>query len=181
MSLTKDILILSHAMRYEPDLIVWLVTLESFPYDKQLFPPLLQNNPEPVRRLIAAYRLNLDPQSTDFRHFTCLGSHIDRVQTTTGGLVSFATLWGALGGYWHRSGNPINLRSPAGRPGCGSGISRLEPTQPEIHGSGDRPVGCRCIDRRQRSHRAGERTDVHQPGNQQRCALQFLLSALGLR
>ena len=31
MSLTKDLLILDEAMRYEPDLIIWPVTLESFP------------------------------------------------------------------------------------------------------------------------------------------------------
>jgi hypothetical protein len=39
-------------MRYQPDLIVWPITLESFPYDKQLFPPLLLNNPGPVKKLI---------------------------------------------------------------------------------------------------------------------------------
>lgn len=61
MSLTKDLLILSYAMRYEPDLVVWPVTLESFPRDKQFFPPLLQQNPEPVARLIAAYDLSFDP------------------------------------------------------------------------------------------------------------------------
>jgi hypothetical protein len=61
MSLTKDALLLSYAMRYEPDLIIWPLTLESFPYDKQLFPPLLQNNPEPVASLIRTHHLNLDP------------------------------------------------------------------------------------------------------------------------
>ncbi len=62
MSLMKDLLILSYAMRYDPDLIIWPVTLESFPYDKQLFPPLLQNNPEAVRTLIQEYGLRLNPQ-----------------------------------------------------------------------------------------------------------------------
>ena len=60
MSLSKDLLILSQALRYQPDLIIWPVTLESFPYDKQLFPPLIQNNPERMRQLIADYGLNLD-------------------------------------------------------------------------------------------------------------------------
>ena len=60
MSLTKDLLILSYAMRYQPDLIVWPLTLESFPYDKQLYPPLLQQNPEAVRALIDRYGLKLD-------------------------------------------------------------------------------------------------------------------------
>lgn len=61
LSLTKDLLLLSRVARYEPDLIVWLVTLESFPPDKQLFPPLVQNNAEAVRGLIAQYQLDLDP------------------------------------------------------------------------------------------------------------------------
>lgn len=62
MSLTKDLLLLDYAVRYQPDLIVWLVTLESFPRDKQLFPPLVQNNPEATRRLIEEYALDLDSQ-----------------------------------------------------------------------------------------------------------------------
>jgi hypothetical protein len=62
MSLTKDMLILSKALDHQPDLIVWLVTLESFPYNKQLFPPLLQHNPQSVRDLIQRFDLNLDPQ-----------------------------------------------------------------------------------------------------------------------
>jgi hypothetical protein len=66
MSLSKDLLILSQAMRFQPDLIIWPVTLESFPYDKQLFPPLLQNNPEQMRRLIADFSLKLDPNDPNF-------------------------------------------------------------------------------------------------------------------
>ena len=60
MSLTKDLLLLQRAMAYEPDLLVWPLTLESFPQDKQLFPPLLQNNALAVRRLILTYNLNQD-------------------------------------------------------------------------------------------------------------------------
>lgn len=66
MSLTKDLFILSEALKYEPDLIIWPVTLESFPYDKQLFPPIIQNNPIAVRALISKYNLNLDPESSQF-------------------------------------------------------------------------------------------------------------------
>lgn len=60
MSLAKDLLILSRALEYEPDLIIWLVTLESFPHDKQLFPPLLQNNPRSMTELVKTYQLNLN-------------------------------------------------------------------------------------------------------------------------
>lgn len=66
MSLTKDFLILSQALEYKPDLIVWLVTLESMPRSKQLFPPLLQNNPAAVRDLISTYNLALDPEDPNF-------------------------------------------------------------------------------------------------------------------
>jgi hypothetical protein len=60
LSLTKDVLILDAALAYQPDLIVWPVTLESFPRDKQLFSPIVQNNAARVRRLIDEYGLQLD-------------------------------------------------------------------------------------------------------------------------
>jgi len=62
MTVTKDLLMLSHAVEYDPDLIIWLVTLESLPQTKQLDSPILQNNTETVRGLIAKYRLHSDPQ-----------------------------------------------------------------------------------------------------------------------
>ncbi|MCC7361774.1 MAG: hypothetical protein IT317_19990 [Anaerolineales bacterium] len=61
LSLTKDLLLLSRLAVYDPDQIVWLITLESFPPDKQLFPPLVQNNAPAVRGLIAQYALSLNP------------------------------------------------------------------------------------------------------------------------
>ena len=66
MALTKDIMLLEEAMAYKPDLIIWPVTLESFPREKQIFPPLVQNNPERVRQLIEEYDLDLDAQDGRF-------------------------------------------------------------------------------------------------------------------
>ena len=66
LSLSKDLLLLSMVQRYQPDLIVWLVTLESFPADKQLFPPIVQHNPGPMRDLIARYHLSLNPNDASF-------------------------------------------------------------------------------------------------------------------
>ncbi|MFN8450524.1 MAG: hypothetical protein U0521_18545 [Anaerolineae bacterium] len=66
MSLTKDLMLLDDAMQYQPDQIVWLVTLASFPRDKQLFPPIVQNNAARVRDLIARYDLQLDPDDSRF-------------------------------------------------------------------------------------------------------------------
>lgn len=66
MSLTKDLLILSQAMKYQPDLIVWLLTLESFPDSKQLDSPIVQNNPDLVRPLIESYNLDIQPDDPLF-------------------------------------------------------------------------------------------------------------------
>jgi len=66
MSLTKDLLLLDAALPYQPDLIVWPVTLESFPREKQLFSPIVQNNATRMRRLIDAYHLNLDRNDPRF-------------------------------------------------------------------------------------------------------------------
>jgi hypothetical protein len=62
MSATKDLLMLQYAMRYEPDLIIWLVTLESLPQTRQLASPILQHNAGEVRSLIAQYALASDPE-----------------------------------------------------------------------------------------------------------------------
>lgn len=66
MSLTKDLMLLDYAMQYEPDLIVWLTTLESFALDEQLTPPIVQNNAQRVQNLIETYSLNLDVETAEF-------------------------------------------------------------------------------------------------------------------
>ena len=66
ISVTKDLLLLSYALAYEPDLVVWLTTLEAMPANKQLSSPIVQNNAEPVRDLIETYNLSLDPDSPEF-------------------------------------------------------------------------------------------------------------------
>lgn len=56
----KDLMILDYAMRYEPDAIVWLTTLESL-YDRDLLNhAVITNNRESVIDLIAEYDLSLD-------------------------------------------------------------------------------------------------------------------------
>lgn len=66
MSVTKDLVLLDEAMGYEPDMVVWLVTLESLPRPKQLDSPLLQQNPARVGRLIEQYSLALNPADERF-------------------------------------------------------------------------------------------------------------------
>jgi hypothetical protein len=66
LSLSKDLLILDEAMNYEPDMIIWLVTLESFPREKQLTPPLVLHNPERMASLVEQYDLAIDMDDDRF-------------------------------------------------------------------------------------------------------------------
>jgi len=60
ISLTKDLMVLDYALRYQPDLVIWLVSLEAFPVDKQLSSPIVANNAARVDELIARYNLPLN-------------------------------------------------------------------------------------------------------------------------
>jgi hypothetical protein len=61
ISLAQELLILDQALQYQPDMVIWLTTLESLPKEKQLGSPLVANNPDRIRAIIAKYKLNLDP------------------------------------------------------------------------------------------------------------------------
>ena len=61
ISLTKDLMILDQAKEYQPDMVIWLTTLEAFPNDKQLTSPIVANNARRIRALITDYHLQLDP------------------------------------------------------------------------------------------------------------------------
>lgn len=98
MSLTKDLLLLDMARSFTPDLVVWCVTLESFPTDKQLFPPLLQNNPAAVRALAARYALRTAVDDArfvqrDFVARTLLGQRRNLADLLR--LQLYAPLWAA--------------------------------------------------------------------------------------
>ncbi|MCK5430016.1 MAG: hypothetical protein KAI94_11125, partial [Anaerolineales bacterium] len=100
MSLTKDLLILSYAMHYQPDMIVWLFTLESFPKDKQLFPPLLQHNTELVQELIKTYNLDLDPNDPNLVNHQIFDKTIIGQRRALADLLRlqlYGVLWAATG------------------------------------------------------------------------------------
>jgi hypothetical protein len=65
ISLTKDLMLLDRAKNYDPDLVIWLTTLEAFPRDKQLSSPIVANNTERVRQLISKYGLLADPNDRE--------------------------------------------------------------------------------------------------------------------
>jgi hypothetical protein len=66
MSLTKDLMLLDYAMRYQPDVILWIFSAQSFPRTSQAASPIVQNNAETVRRLIDTYQLHLDADDSHF-------------------------------------------------------------------------------------------------------------------
>lgn len=100
MSLTKDLMILDKALKYQPDLILWPLTLESFPDKVQIPTPLVANNPGRIQRLIEDYDLAIDPQSTEFNRLsfwdqTLIGRRrkiLDAIQ-----LQLYGVLWAATG------------------------------------------------------------------------------------
>ena len=68
ISLMQELMILDEALQYQPDMVVWLITLESLPSDKQFGSPLVANNPDRVRELIAKYELAADPNDEALVH-----------------------------------------------------------------------------------------------------------------
>ncbi|MBE7532049.1 MAG: hypothetical protein HS099_20230 [Ardenticatenaceae bacterium] len=100
ISLSKDLLLLDEAMRYDPDLILWPVTLESFALPKQLDHPILQHNPARLRSLIAAYGLHLDAHDPrfvepDFWHSSLIGQR--RALADWLRLQQVGVVWAATG------------------------------------------------------------------------------------
>ena len=59
VSLTKDVMLMDQAMQYQPDLIIWLVTLEAFPWNKQYTSPIVENNLEAVRQSAQKHGISL--------------------------------------------------------------------------------------------------------------------------
>ncbi len=62
ITVTKDLMLIDYAARYQPDYILWLTSLEAFPLEKQLDTPLVANNAATIDALIQKYDLPLDPR-----------------------------------------------------------------------------------------------------------------------
>lgn len=100
LSLTKDLMVLDMAMAYQPDLVLWLVTLEAFPRQKQLSSPIVANNPQRVSALIQKYDLALDPNDPalvrpNFWERTIVGQR--RALADLIRLQLYGVLWAATG------------------------------------------------------------------------------------
>jgi hypothetical protein len=66
ISLTKDVMMLSYGMQYDPDLIIWMTTLQAFPIEKQTSTPLVAHNEETVRGLAGRYGLRVEAGDPNF-------------------------------------------------------------------------------------------------------------------
>jgi hypothetical protein len=100
ISLTKDLMVLDYAMRYDPDLVVWLTTLEAFPLDKQLTSPIVVNNAARIDDLIERYDLPLDPSDPalvrpDFWDRTLIGQRRPIADLLR--LQMYGVMWAATG------------------------------------------------------------------------------------
>jgi hypothetical protein len=100
ISLTKDLVVLDYALRYQPDLVIWPLTLESFPLDKQLSSPIVANNAATVDDLAARYNLSLDLNDPalvrpGFSDRTLIGQR--RALADLFRLQMYGVLWSATG------------------------------------------------------------------------------------
>jgi hypothetical protein len=66
ISLTKDVMMLSYGMRYNPDLVIWMTTLDAFPIEKQTSTPLAAHNEETIRGLATKYGLRVEADDSNF-------------------------------------------------------------------------------------------------------------------
>jgi len=97
LSLLKDALMLEQAMQYKPDLILWLTTLESFPIERQMDSPLLQQNADRVLALNQRFPLRLPqmPQSPSRWNLNLISQRRNISDLIR--LQFYGFLWGATG------------------------------------------------------------------------------------
>jgi hypothetical protein len=100
LSVTKDLLLLDRSLAYEPDMVIWLVTLESLVDSAQLDSPLLTLNPGPVNELVGKYGLALSGdveglKPPTFLERTIIGNRVELAEQMRLQLYGFA--WAATG------------------------------------------------------------------------------------
>jgi len=97
LSLTKDLMVLDALKPYQPDLILWLVTLESFRESAQLESPIVANNLERVKHLITMYDvpLKLPDGKETFWQRTIIGQRRSLADLIR--LQAYGVMWSATG------------------------------------------------------------------------------------
>ena len=99
LSLTKDVMILDEAIKYSPDMIIWLVTLESFVRQNQVASPLVANNQDRIRMVSNRFNLrndlSLNLTEPNFINRTIIGKRRDLADLIR--LQLFGVMWAATG------------------------------------------------------------------------------------
>ena len=96
LSVLKDLLIIDRVLQYQPDLIIWLVTLESLPLDNQLETPLVANNLLVVNGLINRYQLTgFAKQPIDWKEASLFARRREMADIIR--LQIYGVLWAATG------------------------------------------------------------------------------------
>ena len=95
LSVLKDLVILDKIKTYEPDLVIWFVTLESFVKNDQLEIPLIVNNPLTVNKIISHYELDFPLASIDLLDYTIIGQRRNLADIIR--LQLYGALWAGSG------------------------------------------------------------------------------------
>lgn len=96
LSILKDLMIIDQIKAYEPDLIIWMATLESLPLSKQLETPLVENNPDMINPLIEKYGLNdLGPIPTQALYYSLFSRRRELADILR--LQLYGVMWSATG------------------------------------------------------------------------------------
>ncbi len=95
LSVLKDLMILDNVRSFDPDLIIWFVTLESFPKNDQLTTPLIKNNPIEVNRIIEKYNLDFPLTPIQLLDYSIIGQRRDLADLFR--LQMYGALWAGSG------------------------------------------------------------------------------------
>ena len=101
LSLTKDLMILEEAIgAYDPDMVIWLVTLESMLWEQQLRSPIVQANPSRMEHLSYGYKVSFSKAADrmaplNFWQRTLVGERRDIADIIR--LQLYGILWDATG------------------------------------------------------------------------------------
>jgi hypothetical protein len=93
-------MVLDYAMQYHPDLVLWLVTLEAFPVEKQLTSPIVANNADRIASLLSRNGLEFPGQDAVLHPRGFLERSIIGQRRPLADLVRlqlFGVMWAATG------------------------------------------------------------------------------------
>ena len=97
LSVLKDLMVFEEIKEdYQPDLVIWMVTLESLPLSLQMETPLVENNPLKANAVIAEYELSyLKPLPINFQNFTLINRRRELADILR--LQLYGVMWSATG------------------------------------------------------------------------------------